>query len=187
MPRIGRTTTLGVLLVAFLAAAGSPAPAVAQDASLVSPAAVSDDEKRQAAIGLKLAPVPLNLAGRNKTLVGLGSYLVNLATCFGCHTTPEYAPGGNPFLGQKPKINTAGYMAGGRSFGSVKSANVTPDKKGRPAGLTYDEFVAAMTRGKDHDDPDRLLQTMPWPAYKYLTTRQLQAMYAYLSSIPSLP
>jgi hypothetical protein len=183
MRRMGRTMALGTLLVALLVAAGNPVSTLAQDAA----AKLSDNEARQAAIGLKLAPVPLNFAGRNRQLVGLGSYLVNLATCSGCHTTPEYASGGNPFQGEKPQVNTAGYLTGGASFGAVTSANITPDKKGRPAGLTYDQFVTAMTTGKDHDDPDRLLQTMPWPAYKYLTTRQLRAIYAYLSAIPSLP
>jgi hypothetical protein len=184
MPDNARPHAFGALLATLIVAAHTTVPAVAQ---VASPAAASDNEQRQAAIGLKLAPVPLNFAGRSKTLVGLGSYLVNLATCSGCHTTPEYAPGGNPFLGQETQVNTAGYMAGGASFGPVKSANVTPDKKGRPAGLTYNQFVAAMTKGKDHDNPGRLLQTMPWPAYEYLTDRQLQAIYAYLSSIPSLP
>jgi hypothetical protein len=50
-----------------------------------------------------LAPVELNLHGKEADLVGLGSYLINaVGGCNDCHTadaTTEFAPGGNPFLG----------------------------------------------------------------------------------------
>src|SRR5215468_10964586 len=42
----------------------------------------------------------LNLAGKHWALVGLGSYLVNTTGCNDCHTHPNWALGGNPFLGQ---------------------------------------------------------------------------------------
>ena len=74
--------------------------------------------------GFAIAPVPLNLSGKNVELVGLGSYLVNAqASCNDCHSAgpqTQYAPGGNPFFGQKPaKQNAATYLGGGRSFGSL--------------------------------------------------------------------
>src|SRR5207249_4928833 len=64
------------------------------------------------------SPVPLNLQGKNRALVGLGSYIVNAqGGCNDCHTWPSYKAGGDPFLGQQPKeVNTDGYMAGGRFF-----------------------------------------------------------------------
>jgi hypothetical protein len=37
--------------------------------------------------GFAIAPVPLNLVGKDPALVGLGSYIVNAqADCNGCHT-----------------------------------------------------------------------------------------------------
>jgi hypothetical protein len=37
--------------------------------------------------GFAIAPVPLNLEGKNRALVGLGSYVANAqAECNGCHT-----------------------------------------------------------------------------------------------------
>ena len=37
--------------------------------------------------GFEIAPVPLNLEGKNRKLVGLGSYIVNgQADCNGCHS-----------------------------------------------------------------------------------------------------
>ena len=53
---------------------------------------------QRVARGFEIAPVPLNLAGLDRDLVGLGSYLVNAAGgCNDCHTNPPYAAGGDPF------------------------------------------------------------------------------------------
>jgi hypothetical protein len=90
--------------------------------------------------GFEIAPVPLNLRGKDRALVGLGSYLVNTSGCDDCHTastSSEFAPGGNPyFKGNPPKvINQAAYLTGGRNFGSlipgtpeIVSRNLTPDE-----------------------------------------------------------
>jgi hypothetical protein len=139
----------------------------------------------------------LNLAGKDLALVGLGSYLVNSTGCNDCHTHPNWAMNGNPYLGQPEQINTAEYLAGGRQFGPdpvdghiVFSANITPDKKknGMPAGLTWDAFREVMRTGLDPDPeyPGRLLQVMPWPLYRWKTDRDLRAMYEYLRVIPHL-
>src|SRR5262249_23562894 len=88
---------------------------------IYSPTARTEENKgskREAKvrIGFEIAPVPLNLQGKKKELVGLGSYLVNtLGNCNDCHTTSpanEYEAGGNPFFGQHPKkVNAAAYLA----------------------------------------------------------------------------
>ena len=131
----------------------------------------------------------LSLAGKHWALVGLGSYLVNTTGCNDCHTHPNWAPGGNPFLGQTKQINTAEYLAGGRVFSpTITSANITPHKNGRPGGLTLAGFFEVMYNGHDPRDPKGdLLQVMPWPLYQWKTERDITAMYVYLSAIPSLP
>jgi hypothetical protein len=85
--------------------------------------------KRQSEIqkGFAIAPVWLNLEGKDPALVGLGSYIVNAqARCNDCHTCPSYDPsayeghpqGHNPFpppfgdLGDG-KINSQKYLPGG--------------------------------------------------------------------------
>ena len=78
-------------------------------------------------IGFQIAPVTLNLAGKNRALVGLGSYIVNAqADCNGCHSAgpaTEFLPGGNPYFGQPEKINPATYLSGGRDFGGFPAPN----------------------------------------------------------------
>jgi hypothetical protein len=155
------------------------------------------DEDDQVLQGFEIAPVTLNMAGKNRALVGLGSYLVNTTGCNDCHTHPNWASPGNPYMGEKEQINTAQYLTGGRTFGldmtvypavPIVSANLTPDEKtGKPAGLTLDQFMSVMRTGKDPDDHSRLLKVMPWPLYQWKTDRDLKAMYEYLRAIPSLP
>ena len=77
----------------------------------------------------------LNFAGKDLALVGLGSYLVNSTGCNDCHTHPNWAINGNPYLGQPEQINTAEYLSGGRQFGpdpvdpSLSLREHHPDKK----------------------------------------------------------
>jgi hypothetical protein len=124
-----------------------------------------DDENSKIQIGFDIAPVPLNLAGKNRALVGLGSYIVNAqADCNGCHSAgpaTEFAPGGNPYFNQPTKVNPDTYLGGGRDFGAfpgpgpfphIFSRNLTPDKTGRPeGGHTFSEFVQIMRNGTDFD------------------------------------
>ncbi len=139
--------------------------------------------------GLEIAPVQLNLEGKNRKMVGEGSYLVNaVAGCLDCHTAPTYLEGGDPFLGQAEKINTTNYMAGGAKFGPFTSANLTPDSKGLPAGLTFDQFKESVRTGKDfknrHPQFGPILQVFPWPAYSKMTDDDIRNIYEYLRAIP---
>src|SRR5216684_3753599 len=93
-----------------------------------SPRGKADDreERNESRIeqGFDIAPVPLNLDGKNRGLVGLGSYLVNgPGDCNACHNpgpgNNQFLPGGNPFFGQPKKINPATYLGGGRDFDTL--------------------------------------------------------------------
>jgi hypothetical protein len=134
--------------------------------------------------GFELAPVPLDLAGKNPALVGLGSYLAHIHACSGCHTEPAHAPGGDPYLGQPEQVNVDGYMAGGRQFGPFRSRNITPRANGLPGGLTREEFMLVMRTGADFEDGKPALQVMPWPYTRHMTDQELHAIYEYLRAIP---
>lgn len=85
-------------------------------AMLLDGSAALADEQSQILRGFEITPVKLNLAGKNWSLVGLGSYIVNTTGCNDCHTHPNWVTGGNPYLGQPEQINTAQYLSGGRVF-----------------------------------------------------------------------
>jgi hypothetical protein len=152
-----------------------------------------NSSESQIQTGFAINPVPLNLQGKNRALVGLGSYYVNAVVgCNDCHTSPAYKD--NPFNGDPGVVNSAKYLAGGRAFGPAISRNLTPDALGRPAGLSFSDFRNIIRTGIDDDavPPNLpsaqhdLLQTMPWPALRNLTDNDLRAIYEYLSAIPCI-
>jgi hypothetical protein len=163
-----------------------------------SPARADDDgEQAKIRIGFDIAPVTLNLAGKNRALVGLGSYLVNvLDHCNTCHSAgpaTEFAKGGNPyFKGNQPTvINQATYLGGGRVFPQqapgaplIVSRNLTPDKTGLPeGGRTFEEFRYIIQTGTDLDhvhpncsDPTITASTTCYPANLSFNGDLLQIM-----------
>jgi hypothetical protein len=82
-----------------------------------------DDDAPLIHIGFAIAPVPLNLEGKNRDLVVLGSFIVNAqADCNGCHTgglAPNFNYGNNhnPYFGQPTKADPSTYLSGGTDFG----------------------------------------------------------------------
>jgi hypothetical protein len=115
--------------------------------------------------GFEIAPVPLKLDGKDRALVGLGSYWVNaIGGCYDCHSAgpqTQFAPGGNPYFGQPIKINPTTYLGGGRDFGPllpapgsphIVSRNLTPDRTGLPVGgRSFPEFQQILRTGVDLD------------------------------------
>ncbi len=135
-----------------------------------------NSEESKIRIGFAIAPVDLNLKGKNRSLVGLGSYIVNAqGDCNGCHSAgpqSEYATGGNPYFAQHPtKVNKAVYLGGGDDFGAlipgsahIVSRNLTPDKTGRPeGGNTFEQFVQIIRHGTDLDKWHPTCQSGPAP------------------------
>jgi hypothetical protein len=135
-----------------------------------------DLEESRIRIGFEIAPVPLNLEGKDRDLVGLGSYWVNaVSDCNFCHTAGgppnfNYAAGSNPYFGQRQKTDPTAYLAGGSDFGpalppgfyapgygtyvgpDIISRNLTPDKTGLPeGGHTLEQFMQIMKTGVDMD------------------------------------
>lgn len=180
--------TRAIVSAAITAALLASATSLSADESNTSQR--HDDPSDQSRIrrGFEISPVRLSLRNKNPALVGLGSYLVNAAGgCNDCHTHLNFQAGGDPYKGEPTIINAEQYLTGGRQFGPITSANLTPDENGRPAGLTFEEFESLLRTGRDEDDPSHILQVMPWPVYGNLTNRDLRAIYEFLRAIPSKP
>ena len=105
--------------------------------------------------------------------VKYGAHLVNLAGCADCHT---------PMLRGKniPGMDFAGGQVFSGPWGSVASANLTPDPSGIPY---YDEalFLEVLRTGYVKARP--LHSIMPVMVYKNLTDSDLKAMFAYLRTL----
>jgi hypothetical protein len=123
-----------------------------------------DSDQNLAAIGLRIAPSFIEMKGKDPTLVGLGSFIVNAqADCNGCHGSDpanEFLPTHNPYFlapNNSPiVINLATYLNGGQNFGpagpgvvkdvnsplyfapglgpNIITRNLTPDYTGYPEG-----------------------------------------------------
>lgn len=111
-----------------------------------------------------------------------GKYLVTIAGCAECHT-PEAQ--GSDIQGM--------YLAEGfeyqMPFGTVRSANITPDKKTGIGRWTKQQFVQQF---KQYDVPTDSLRNiqkgefntiMPWQMYAGMKKEDLEAIYAYLKSV----
>ena len=103
-----------------------------------------------------------------------GRFLVNLIGCADCHTPVDTHH--MPISGME--------FSGGQVFqtawGTVASANLTPDPSGIPY---YDEaaFIKAMRTGTV--EARELNKTMPWSALRNLTDQDLAGMFAYLRTL----
>jgi hypothetical protein len=133
--------------------------------------------KARAMQGLAISPVPLSLDGRTgkeKMLIGLGSYIVNAASdCAGCHSGPAgFLSGGVPF-----------FLGGGQV---VWTRNLTPDAATGLA-LTHDQFIEAIRTGRDfHEGATKMLVVMPWTTLRWSSDVDLDAIFAYLRAVPAV-
>jgi hypothetical protein len=128
--QLSKMTVGAVLALAAIVLAGminTPHLVQAQDDG-------NNDEEQLVHIGYARAPVPLNLAGKNRDLVGLGSFIVNAqADCNGCHTAGgppnfNFANNGNPYFLNQPlgtKTDPTTYLAGGTPFGQAVPSSVS--------------------------------------------------------------
>lgn len=110
-----------------------------------------------------------NAQPTGSALVAKGEYLTKAADCAACHTTP----GGEPF-------------AGGRAFklpfGTIYSTNITPDQATGIGRWSDAEFVRALHRGIGRSGED-LYPAFPYTAYTLLSTDDVLAIRAYLSTL----
>ena len=146
--------------------------------------------------GKEIAPLSLNLEGKNPQLVYLGSYIVNgQGGCNSCHTCPSLRPGDAsrlggalPASGKIPSmVNVMNYLGGGVPFDAIKSSNLTPDPAGLPGGLSYEQFLTSMQNGQHHQGGARTVQLPPWPNFRDMFEGDLAAVYEYLRALPAAP
>src|SRR5262245_52549474 len=108
-----------------------------------------------------------------------GKYLVEgILTCGNCHTP----------RGPKGVLDTANRHAGGPQVWEtaeykVRPTNITPDKATGIGGWTAEQIKAAIRDGK-RPSGQQLSPQMPYGFYKIFTPSDLDAVVAYLQSLP---
>jgi len=133
--------------------------------------------------GLDISPVPIDTTGMTAAqieAIGQGSYFVNaIGSCADCHGEAGTMPG---------------FLAGGRPFGGAGTVwytrNLTPDPT-TGLQLTEAQFLDAIRTGNNYTcsagtctTDNSTLVVMPWNQYRWASTSDLEAVYAYLKAIP---
>lgn len=152
---------------------------------------------------------PEKLATSQADMVKRGEYLVTIGGCNDCHSPkimtdkgpapdPKRILSGHPADEALPPITDKKMIAPGQwslfspgltaavgPWGTSFAANLTPDDTGLGA-WTFEQFKKAMREGKSKglDGTRPLLPPMPWFNFVKATDEDLQAMFAYLQSLP---
>lgn len=137
-----------------------------------------------------------------------GEYLVTIMSCNDCHTPFKLGPRGpepdmsrrlsghpeslvmppapalpaGPWLVTSSATNTAWAGPWGVSF----TANLTPDPETGLGQWTLQNFKDALRTGRHMGRGRPILPPMPWPMIGNMTDDDMQAVFAYLRSIPAI-
>lgn len=103
------------------------------------------------------------------SLVERGRYLATAGDCAACHTRP----GGLPF---------AGGLAIDTPFGTLVSANITPDRHAGIGSWSDEEFLRSMQQGLAPGG-EHLYPAMPYPYFARVTRADLLAIRAWLATL----
>jgi len=119
------------------------------------------------------SPAPPSLPNVDPFAAARGSLLVNdLIGCADCHTSDPTKPFGG---GVQFPLDQDGHY--------VYSRNITPDPD-TGLKLTQDQFITMMQTGEDFTNHGQVLLVMPWPNFRWMTTDDLKAIYAFLQYLP---
>ena len=136
-----------------------------------------------------------------------GQYLVTVAACNDCHTPWKMGANGpepdmsrmlsghpeslalpsapkpqGPWVVSAAATNTAWSGPWGVSY----TANLTPDKATGLGKWTQRNFTETIRTGRHMGRGRPILPPMPIPMYKHFTDEDLEAIFAYLQSIPAI-
>jgi mono/diheme cytochrome c family protein len=109
---------------------------------------------------------------RDPATVASGKYLAAAGDCVSCHT----AEGGEAFAGGRPLATP---------FGTIYSANITPDPKTGIGDLSSARFYQLMAYGADSALAP-LYPAMPYTSFHNITRDDSDAVFAYFMSVPAV-
>ena len=142
-----------------------------------------------------------------KEMIEKGKYLITAGGCHDCHSPKVFGP-------QGPKIDETRILSGHPAemqlaefdpailepgkyilftqdvtaaigpWGASFAANLTPDNETGIGTWQPEMFINALRTGKHLGAGRPILPPMPWEMVGKLTDEDLQAMFAYLKSIP---
>lgn len=116
-------------------------------------------------------------------LADRGAYLVNgIGGCNNCHT--PRGPGGATDLQLDKRLSGSTQTFQAPQY-TVKGSNLTPDQETGLGNWADGQIKVALVEGKGRDGR-KLAPNMPSAVYGFLTLRDMDAIVAYLRSIPAV-
>ncbi len=176
--RVGRLLTVGSVLglAALCAGCGSIAYPLDHYEAVYTKAALETP-----------APDPATLAHLDAARVARGRYLVELTGCAACHT--DGALIGEPNAARSLAGSHLGIAYTNPSSGTIPGvaypSNLTPDPR-TGIGRWSDAQLAAAIRSGDPAAGTGHLIVMSWPLYQHMADDDVNAIVAYLRSIPAV-
>ena len=126
------------------------------------------------------ALVALAAGARAQTPLERGTYLVNgIGACGNCHTPRAQ---GVPDLAKK---FSGGFQTFDEPWFTVKGANITPDRETGLGSWSDDDLRKALLAGV-RPNGIQLATVMPYPFYKVMLPGDVDAIIAYLRSVPAI-
>jgi mono/diheme cytochrome c family protein len=124
-----------------------------------------------------LAALLLALSGRAEAQgspaeVARGRYIFGATGGCGCHTAK-----GQP-------VNAGGRRYDG-PFGTVYSANITPDRQTGIGGWTDEQVITAIRLGR-RPGGERLVPVHPYPVFNGMAAEDLRGLVAFLKTVPAV-
>ena len=98
-----------------------------------------------------------------------GRYVFYAAGCISCHTRDQLMAGGRPVV---------------TPFGTFYPPNATPQREYGIGSWSEEDFVRALREGKNPQG-EHYYPAFPYPSYTRMTRRDMQALYAYLMTLPA--
>jgi len=120
-------------------------------------------------------------AARTESPVERGKYLVSIMDCTGCHSTGALA--GQPDPTHFLAGSDIGFQIPG--LGIFYPPNLTSDRKTGLGEWTEQDIVTLLRTGVRPDGRE-LAPAMPWRSYSNLRDEDVQAVAAYLKSLPAV-
>jgi mono/diheme cytochrome c family protein len=112
--------------------------------------------------------------------IARGKYLATIGGCMDCHTPGAFY--GAPDTTRELSGSEIGWEG---PWGVTYPRNLTPDPETGLGNYSAEQIVRAIDSGKRLDGSP-MLPPMPWPNYAQMTEEDLQALAAYLKSLPAV-
>jgi mono/diheme cytochrome c family protein len=120
-------------------------------------------------LGLASFLCSMSVALASGDLIEQGRYVFNAAGCVSCHTRDQLMAGGRPVV---------------TPFGTFYPPNITPHREYGIGAWSEEDIVRALSEGLNPQG-EHYYPAFPYPSYTRMTHQDMQALYAYLMTLPA--